>query len=139
MTKQDNRREEPEDEGTTISDRFAYRALLRKNRAMNHVYRVTVAVVGVTIILIGIVLLPLPGPGWLVIFAGLFVLSTEFEWADRLLVFARDKVRSWTDWLTEQRLIIRALIGLGSLLIVAGTVWGYIAWKGIPDWIPVIG
>jgi len=137
VTKQDNR--EPEDEGGTISDRFAYRALLRKNRAMNHVYRVTVAVVGLTIILIGIVLLPLPGPGWLVIFFGLFVLSTEFEWADRLLVFARDKVRAWTDWLTEQRLIIRALIGLGTLLIVAGTVWGYIAWKGIPEWIPVIG
>jgi uncharacterized protein (TIGR02611 family) len=139
VTKQDNRREEPEDDGPTISDRFAYRALLRKNRAMNHVYRVTVGVVGLTIILIGIVLLPLPGPGWLVIFAGLFVLSTEFEWADRLLVFARDKVRAWTDWVTGQRLVIRALIGLGFLLIAVGTVWGYIAWKGIPDWIPVIG
>jgi uncharacterized protein (TIGR02611 family) len=138
VTKQGNRHDGPHNEGT-ISDRFAYRALLRKNRAMNHAYRVTVAAVGLTIIAIGIVLLPLPGPGWLVIFGGLFVLSTEFEWADRLLVFARGKVRAWTDWLTEQRLIIRALIGLGCLLIVAGTLWAYVAWRGVPEWIPVIG
>jgi uncharacterized protein (TIGR02611 family) len=142
VTKQGNRRDGPDKteagEGT-ISDRFAYRALLRKNRAMNHVYRVTVAVVGSTIILIGIVLLPLPGPGWLVIFTGLFVLSTEFEWADRLLVFARDKVRAWTDWIKAQSLLIRALIGLGSLLIVAGALGGYVAWKGVPEWMPVIG
>ena len=142
MTKQGNRHDRPDknDAGEgMLSDRFAYRALLRKNRAMNHVYRVTVAAVGLVIIVIGIILLPLPGPGWLVIFAGLFVLSTEFEWADRLLVFARDKVRTWTDWVTQQSLVIRALIALGCLLIAAGAVGLYVAWKGVPDWIPVIG
>ena len=142
MTKQGNRHDGPDknDAGEgTISDRFAYRALLRKNRAMNHVYRVTVALVGTAIILIGIVLLPLPGPGWLVIFAGLFVMSTEFEWADRLLVFARDKVRAWTDWVKQQSLLVRALIGLGCLLVVAGVLGAYVAWKGVPEWIPVIG
>jgi uncharacterized protein (TIGR02611 family) len=144
VTKQGNpRREhgaqgEHDDEGT-ISDRFAYRAFLRRNRAMDLTYRVTVGVVGLTIIVIGIILLPLPGPGWLIIFAGLFVLSTEFEWAERLLEYARDKVHAWTEWVKEQSLLIRAVIGLGCLLIVAGALWGYVAWKGIPDWIPLIG
>ncbi len=126
------------DEGT-ISDRFPYRAVLRKNRALDLTYRIAVGVVGATIIIIGIILLPLPGPGWLIIFAGLFVLSTEFEWAERLLEFARDKVRAWTDWVKRQSLVVRGLIGLGCLLIVAGAVWGYIAWQGIPEWLPYIG
>ena len=123
----------------TISDRFAYRAVLRKNRALDLSYRITVGVVGVAIIAIGIVLLPLPGPGWLIIFAGLFVLSTEFEWAERLLEFARDKVQAWTDWVKRQSMLVRALIALACVLIVAGAVWGYIAWMGVPEWIPVIG
>jgi uncharacterized protein (TIGR02611 family) len=131
-------RGEHDDEGT-ISDRFAYRAFLRRNRAMDLTYRITVGVVGLTIIVIGIILLPLPGPGWLVIFGGLFVLSTEFEWAERLLEYARDKVRAWTEWVKEQSLLIRALIGLGCLLIVAAAVLGYVALQGVPAWIPLIG
>ena len=144
MTKQGNPRGvhaaqgEHDDEGT-ISDRFAYRACLRKNRAMDLTYRITVGLVGLTIIVIGIILLPLPGPGWLVIFGGLFVLSTEFEWAERLLEFARDKVRAWTEWVKEQSLLVRALLGLGCMVIVAGALWGYVALQGVPDWIPFIG
>ncbi len=46
---------------------------------------VAVAVVGVTLILAGIVMLVLPGPGWLAIFAGLAVLAAEFTWAAKLL------------------------------------------------------
>jgi uncharacterized protein (TIGR02611 family) len=124
------------DEDGTFADRFAYRAVLRKNRAVNLTYRITVAVVGVAIIALGIVLLPLPGPGWLVIFGGLFVLSTEFEWAERLLHYARDKVRAWTEWVKRQSLLVRGLIGLGCLLLVAGAVWGYVAWNGVPGWVP---
>ena len=122
----------------TMSDRFAYRGVLRKNRVLDLSYRVTVGVVGAAIIILGILLLPLPGPGWLIIFAGLFVLSTEFEWAERLLHFARDKVWAWTEWLKRQSLAVRALIGLASLLVIAGAVWGYVAWQGVPEWIPYI-
>lgn len=40
---------------------------------------------GFIVIIIGIILIPLPGPGLLVIFAGLFILSLEFAWAERHL------------------------------------------------------
>jgi uncharacterized protein (TIGR02611 family) len=126
-------------EGDTISDHFAYRAFLRRNRALDLTYRVAVGIVGATIIVIGIILLPLPGPGWLIIFGGLFVLSTEFAWAERLLDYARGKVHAWTEWVKEQSLLIRALIGLGCLVIVAAAVLGYVALQGVPDWIPLIG
>ncbi len=44
-----------------------------------------VLIVGITIILIGIPLLVLPGPGTVVIILGLALLGTEFVWARRLL------------------------------------------------------
>ena len=140
MTKQGNRHNgaDPDDEGT-FSDRFAYRAVLRRNRVLDLTYRIVVGVVGAAIIVVGIILLPLPGPGWLIIFTGLFVLGTEFEWAERLLEYARDKVRAWTDWVKRQSWLIRGLIGLGCLLIAAGALWIYVAWRGVPDWIPLIG
>ena len=43
--------------------------------------KAAVAIAGVALLVLGIVLIPLPGPGFLVIFAGLLVLSIEFEWA----------------------------------------------------------
>lgn len=39
-----------------------------------------VAAVGIPVLILGIILIPLPGPGLLVCFAGLFILSLEFEW-----------------------------------------------------------
>jgi len=126
-------------EGDTISDHFAFRAALRKNRALDLTYRVAVGVVGATIIVIGIILLPLPGPGWLIIFGGLFVLSTEFAWAERLLDYARGKVHAWTEWVKDQSLLIRTLIGLACMVIVAAAVLVYVALQGVPDWIPLIG
>ena len=54
------------------------------------VRRVVIAVVGVTIVLVGVMLLVLPGPAFVVIPIGLAVLAIEFEWARRLLRRARE-------------------------------------------------
>jgi uncharacterized protein (TIGR02611 family) len=81
-------------------------------------WRIAVTVAGVSVIAVGIVLLPLPGPGWLIIFAGLGVLATEYEWAARLLRFARRYVEAWTRWTLRQSPLVRALVGLGGLLFV---------------------
>jgi uncharacterized protein (TIGR02611 family) len=48
-------------------------------------YRVPFALVGFTIVLIGIAMLVLPGPGLLVMAAGLAMLALEFAWAERVL------------------------------------------------------
>jgi tellurite resistance protein TerC len=47
--------------------------------------RVIVIVVGFTVLLIGLALLVLPGPAFLVIPIGLGILATEFVWARKLL------------------------------------------------------
>ncbi len=53
---------------------------------------------GVVVLMAGIILaLPLvPGPGVLLIFLGLTILSQEFVWAKRVLDWAREKWRSVT-------------------------------------------
>jgi uncharacterized protein (TIGR02611 family) len=53
------------------------------------VKRVIVSVVGATVLLIGIALLVLPGPAFIVIPVGLAILATEYAWARRWLKKAR--------------------------------------------------
>jgi uncharacterized protein (TIGR02611 family) len=53
------------------------------------VRRVIVSVVGATVLLIGIALLVLPGPAFVVIPLGLAILATEYAWARRWLKKAR--------------------------------------------------
>lgn len=67
------------------------RERIRRHRVMGPAYRVVVFVIGVTVIGTGLALLVLPGPGWLIIFAGLAILATEFVWAERLLHKSKQK------------------------------------------------
>ena len=53
------------------------------------VKRVIVSVIGATVLLIGVALLVLPGPAFIVIPVGLAILATEYAWARRWLRRAR--------------------------------------------------
>lgn len=59
--------------------------------------RVAIGVAGGAIVIVGIVLMPLPGPGMLVVLAGLALLATRFEWAQDLLERARERARDVID------------------------------------------
>jgi uncharacterized protein (TIGR02611 family) len=119
-------------------DHWAWRARIKAKTTTRRIYRVLVGVLGTAIILIGIVLLPAPGPGWAIIFVGLAVLASEFEWAQRLLAFAKRHVQRWTAWITRQPLVVRALVGLAILALVLGIFWAYFAVMGVPTWLPDI-
>ncbi len=43
-----------------------------------------VLIIGSSVVIGGIILLPLPGPGWVIIFAGFALLATEFAFAERV-------------------------------------------------------
>jgi uncharacterized protein (TIGR02611 family) len=115
------------------------RETIRDRRKLDLVYRLAVALVGLAIVVAGLLLLPLPGPGWLIIFAGLGLLATEFTWARRLLDFAREQVGRWSAWVRRQSLAVRSALGLAFIAIVAVAGFGYVAWRGVPDWLPGIG
>ncbi len=59
--------------------------------------RIVVLVVGLALVALGIVLIPLPGPGLLVSVAGLAVLATEFVWAERMLDTVKVRAKQASD------------------------------------------
>lgn len=65
--------------------------------------RIVIGIVGVTVLLIGIVLLVAPGPAFIVIPAGLAILSLEFAWARHWLKKLRETIsRRNADSLAER-------------------------------------
>lgn len=49
-------------------------------KTVSYLRKLAALLVGVPVLVLGIVLIPLPGPGFLVCFLGLFILSLEFDW-----------------------------------------------------------
>lgn len=80
-------------------------------------------VAGSIVLVVGIIAIPYPGPGWLIVFAGLGILSTEVEWARRLLEFAKGKYDAWTAWIKKQPLWLKGLFLLLTGAVVVTTIW----------------
>lgn len=59
---------------------------------LKKVRRIVVSIMGFTILIIGLLLLVLPGPAFLVIPLGLGILATEFVWAKKLLKKVKAKL-----------------------------------------------
>jgi hypothetical protein len=59
--------------------------------------RIAITAAGGFVVIVGIALLVLPGPGLLVIILGLGILATEYVWAERLLRMAKDKATQAKD------------------------------------------
>lgn len=63
----------------------------RATGALGTARKVAVAIVGTAVLVVGVALVVLPGPAFLVIPAGLAILATEFLWAGRLLRYTRSR------------------------------------------------
>jgi uncharacterized protein (TIGR02611 family) len=113
-----------------------WRRRLAARRSVNHPYRIAVGVVGGLIVALGIAAIPLPGPGWLIVIAGLFVLASEFLLAERLLEFTKRHVKRWTDWVTGRPVWVRVLLGLATAAFVYGVLVVTLHFTYVPDWIP---
>jgi uncharacterized protein (TIGR02611 family) len=61
-------------------------------KTIKQVKRLIIAVIGFTVLAVGLALIVLPGPAILVIPAGLAILSIEFAWARNLLKRMREKL-----------------------------------------------
>jgi tellurite resistance protein TerC len=59
---------------------------------MKYLRKLIIAIIGGTVLLIGVALIVLPGPAFIVIPVGLAILATEFAWARRALTRAKAMV-----------------------------------------------
>ena len=87
------------------------------------VFRTAIAIAGGLVVALGLVLVPLPGPGWLIVFFGLSIWAIEFVWARNLLQFGKRVLGSWTAWVSLQPWPIKLLIGAVGLAFVGLVVW----------------
>ena len=121
-----------EEERPGIRRRWArWRDRLRQRRRAEFVYRIVVAVIGLAILAVGILAIPYPGPGWAIVFVGLGILATEFDWARRLLAYARARYDKVMEWFKRQGLLVQALGALFTAAAVVGTLWllGAVDWS----------
>ena len=95
---------------------------VRATRTGRLTLKVVIGLIGAAVVAIGIVLIPFPGPGWLIVLFGLAIWAIEFVWAERLLQFTRRQLERWWHWLGRQHILVRLLAGLLGLLLVVAVV-----------------
>jgi uncharacterized protein (TIGR02611 family) len=87
--------------------------------AKRHVLiRIARVILGFCVLIAGIATLPLPGPGGLVIAAGLVILAEDIAWADRTLRIVRRRMPG----VPEDGKILRSTKLVGALLTIAGVI-----------------
>lgn len=102
-----------------------FREVLRRNRGLDTAWRVLVFALGVTLVVAGVIMFVIPGPGWATVILGLVVLASEFGWANRALTPVKDAAKRATDAAMDPRKRRRnlTLAALGGVLIGAFLVW----------------
>jgi uncharacterized protein (TIGR02611 family) len=99
-----------------------------RHRERHFAFRIGFGIVGALVVLAGIALLVLPGPGWLVIAIGLAMLALEFDPIERLLerVLLRledagEKAKNARPW--QKAVGIAATVAVGAGAIAAVLLW----------------
>ncbi len=102
-------------------------AFIKARRVLHLSWQVGIFIIGLAVVVLGIIMLPLPGPGWVVIFGGMAIWATEFVWAQLVLRWTKRKVteaaQKALDPKVRRRNIILTSIGL---VIVAAIVAVYL-------------
>ncbi len=117
-------------------DDWEWRRKIRSNPHSHRIYRIIVGVVGLIVLVIGLIMVPFPGPGWLVVFLGLAIWASEFEWAQRVLRVARRALSAWTAWLKAQPWWVNGLVLLATLVALAAIFWLLLLVGGISSFLP---
>ncbi|MFI1369650.1 TIGR02611 family protein [Streptomyces griseochromogenes] len=102
---------------------------VKARRALHLSWQVGVFVVGLAVVVAGVIMLPLPGPGWVVIFAGMAIWATEFVWAQLVLRWTKRKVTEAAQRALDPRVRRRNITLTAVGLVIVGTLVGTYLWK----------
>ncbi len=101
-----------------------------KARRMLHLsWQVGVFVIGLAVVVAGIIMLPLPGPGWVVIFGGMAIWATEFVWAQLVLRWTKRKVTEAAQRALDPKVRRRNIILTSIGLVIVAVIVGIYVWK----------
>ncbi|MGW5723306.1 PGPGW domain-containing protein [Amycolatopsis sp. NPDC003865] len=92
--------------------------------------RILITVAGAVLLVVGVLLLVLPGPGLLLVLAGLLLLASEFPALERYVDPVRDRAMKAAEESVSSPLRIAGSVLAGLALLAAGIVWGTV--KSLP-------
>ena len=118
--------ETPPEHHLTMSEKLARRREHHIQRSMP--YRVAFMVVAFAILIGGIALIPLPGPGWAIVFLGLGMLALEFKWAENLMEKILDRLEGAKEAAENASPMQKALGVVATVLGIAACVAAAILW-----------
>jgi uncharacterized protein (TIGR02611 family) len=104
---------------------------------MSATTKLVVTVVGSAVLTAGLIMMVTPGPGLVGIVAGLAILATEWDWADRWLAAARRKLteaRQAAEAMDPRVRRRRILLTAGGVVLVLAAVATYVAVADWPGW-----
>jgi len=115
------------DGGRPVGSRAPH--FIRRSRPLHLSWQVLIFVLGLAVVGLGVVMLPLPGPGWVVIFLGMGIWATEFVWAQLVLRWTRRKVAEAAQRAMDPKVRRRnlTLTVIGVLVIAA--ICGWYLWR----------
>ncbi|MCX4397826.1 TIGR02611 family protein [Streptomyces sp. NBC_00053] len=118
-------------EGVTKERELGSRApgFIKASRTLHLSWQVGVFIVGLAVVVAGIIMLPLPGPGWLVIFGGMAIWATEFVWAQLVLRWTRRKVTEAAQRALDPKVRRRNIILTSVGLVIIAVLVGIYVWK----------
>jgi uncharacterized protein (TIGR02611 family) len=99
-----------------------------RHRERSRVVRVAVVLAGFVVLLAGLAMIPLPGPGLLVTAIGLAVLALEFAWAERLLERTIERMNQASDTVKRASRVQQLIVGLLGVLLLAAAATAAYAW-----------
>jgi uncharacterized protein (TIGR02611 family) len=76
---------------------------VQERRPLHLSWQAGVFLIGLAVVIAGVIMLVIPGPGWLVIFAGMAIWATEFVWAQLVMRWTRRKLHDGREWLRHRR------------------------------------
>jgi uncharacterized protein (TIGR02611 family) len=110
---------------------------IRATRAGRWSVKMVVGVAGGAVVVLGLIMVPAPGPGWLVVIGGLSVLAIEFAWARHMLELVRSRVLGWTHWIGARSLMFRGVVAGLGLVLLAALFWASLKFTlhfDVVDW-----
>ncbi|MBP2326760.1 hypothetical protein JOF56_007145 [Kibdelosporangium banguiense] len=96
--------------------------------------RVTKTILGSVLLLVGVAMLVLPGPGLLLVLAGLLILASEFPALERYVGPVRDRAMKAAEDSVRTPFRIAWSVLAGLALIGAGVVWGTVDGLPLAGW-----
>jgi len=116
----------PPEKHLTLAEKLARRR--ERHLKRSKAYRIAFMVLAFVIVLGGLALVPLPGPGWAIVFVGLGMLALEFKWAENLMEKILDRLdaakKSASAASPLQKALMTAAVAVGiAAFAVAAILW----------------